>query len=148
MTLILAVILTLQSPSPSPPTPTEVQAAQASLAFDYAMEDAVARMTPGHPIPAPFGPMIGRLGAPSYRDREDATKALEAAVRDRPPGWIWLVRGRRSSDPEIAVRCNVILKRISPCPACRGAGVSAAWREWPCSECEGRKTAWTIGPFD
>lgn len=118
-------------------------ATRADLEMTAAVED-FARADP----PAPIAAMIGRLGSARWPDRDAASEALESAMRANPADARWLFRGRRDPDPEIRLRCNAILRRLAPCPSCRGSGASRNWPEWACSDCQGAATAWPWSMWD
>ena len=58
--------------------------------------------------------LIAQLGAESYKDREAATKALEAIGRRIVP---LLRRYRDNGDPEIRVRVEHLLDKLTEKPA-------------------------------
>jgi hypothetical protein len=95
--------------------------------------------------PEPYRGLIERLGGPSWRERDAATKGLqEASATDQR----WLFWGRRHPDPEVRLRCNAILRRLNPCSTCKGSGNSKNWELWPCWDCQGTTTAWPWSMWD
>jgi hypothetical protein len=121
------------------------QAALGDLAFVRGVEEFVLAAEPGRRPPEPYRGLIERLGDPLWREREAASKGLQAvsAVDQR-----WLFWGRRHADPEVRLRSNAILRRLNPCPTCKGAGNSKNWELWPCSDCQGTATAWPWSMWD
>jgi hypothetical protein len=136
--LLLAVTLLAQS-SPAPPP------AVINLAFASGVEDFVIAASPGHRPPEPYRSLFDRLGSPLWAEREAASKRLEVLSADDQR---WLLWGRRSRDPEVVMRCNAILRRLNPCPNCKGSGESKNWYEYPCSDCLGIGTVWLWSPWD
>jgi len=107
------------------------------LVFIRAIEESVMRMVPDARPSDPFRGLIRSAGDDDWRKRESASIALELIAEPR-----WLFWGRKSKDPEIAVRCNQVLRRLNRCPACKGSGSSSSWSEWACTECAGSGTVW------
>jgi hypothetical protein len=121
------------------------QVALGDLTFVRGVEEFVIAAEPGRRPPEPYRGLIERLGDPSWREREAASKGLQevSAVDHR-----WLFWGRRHADPEVRLRSNTILRRLNPCPTCKGAGNSKNWELWPCSDCQGTATAWPWSMWD
>jgi hypothetical protein len=115
------------------------------LEFIRGVEEFVIAASPGRRPPEPYRGLIERLGDPSWRGRESASRELEATpAADRR----WLYWGRLHPDPEVRLRSNALLRRLHPCPTCKGAGNSKNWELWPCSDCEGTATAWPWSMWD
>jgi hypothetical protein len=139
MVSILAISLVAQvSPSTS-------EVARGDLEFVRAVEEFVIAARPGQRPPEPYRKLIERLGDSSWREREAASKQLEAAsaVDQR-----WLFWGRRHPDPEVRCRSNALLRRLNLCPTCKGTGQSKNWDEWPCSDCSGCRSSWPYSMWD
>lgn len=139
MIAILAVGLAVQLQSSSG------EAARGDLEFVRGVEEFVIAAEPGRRPPEPYRGLIDRLGDPSWRQREETSRRLEdvSAADHR-----WLFWGRCHPDPEVRLRSNAILRRLNPCPTCKGAGNSKNWELWPCSDCEGTATAWPWSMWD
>ena len=115
------------------------------LEFVRGVEEFVIAAEPGRRPPEPYRGQIDRLGDPSWREREAASRRLEEMpAADRR----WLFWGRLHPDPEVRLRSNAILRRLHPCSTCKGAGNSKNWELWPCSDCEGTATAWPWSMWD
>lgn len=125
--------------------PSAGEAARDDLAFARSVEEFVIASGPGLRPPEPYRLLIERLGAPSWRDREAASGALQEASASDPR---WLFWGRLHADPEVRLRSNAILRRLHPCTACKGAGTSKNWADWPCWDCQGTSTAWPWSIWD
>ena len=139
MVSILATALVVQI------SPFANEAARGDLEFVRGVEEFVIAAEPGKVPPEPYRGLIERLGNPSWREREAASKGLQAAsaVDQR-----WLFWGRRHPDPEVRLRSNAILRRLNPCQTCRGTGQSKNWDLWPCWDCQGTTTAWPWSMWD
>lgn len=114
------------------------------LEFMVAVEESVMA-EPGLAPPEPCKGLIERLGSDSYRDREAASRSLWVTSRFNQR---WLAWGRRYRDPEIRLRSNTILRRINPCPTCKGEGRSVHYREDPCFDCGGSGSRWPYSAWD
>ena len=98
----------------------------------------------GH-LPSPIRGLIERLGDSSWREREAASRQLQAeAMSDQR----WLFWGRRHPDLEVRLRSNAILRRLNPCSTCKGTGQSKNWDAWPCWDCNGTAAAWPWSMWD
>ena len=133
---LFALAMLIRTPIPDAPT-------RADLEMMRAVEDFCHT-----PPPEPYAAMIARLGSSKYRDREAASKALESAVRRDRSAVRWLFAGRRSRDPEVAARCNGVIRRTHPCADCKGMGRSNNWSDWPCDSCRGWGSDWPWSPWD
>jgi hypothetical protein len=139
MISILAVTLVAQL------SPSADQAVADDLVFVRGVEEFVIASAPSRRPPEPYVGLIERLGAPSWREREAASRELQemSALDQR-----WLFWGRGHADPEVRLRSNTTLRRLNPCPACKGTGSSRNWELWPCSDCQGAATAWPWSTWD
>ena len=143
---------------------------RADLAFAHAVECFVMSATSMAAPPKRFRELIEGLGDECFVGREVSTKRLlEASTRDSR----WVFWGRRHRDPEIRMRCNIILARLAACDWCHGARICREFRPsprdrdkqgqcqtcgcWPwthaespgeCVMCFGRGTMWTKDPFE
>jgi len=158
MSLILAAALLTQFTAGSDgvdrPPPTAAELLRADLIFARAQEESIAR-EPGTKAPEPYRRLFAMMGAASWRGREDATARLESAVRHDPAAIRWVFWGRRHHDPEIAARCNGVIRRAVPCPSCRGSGRSPSTWRGECGDChvwdgDGyiRIPVWPFSPWD
>jgi hypothetical protein len=139
MLSILAAALAVQF------SPSANEAARGDLEFARGVEEFVIAARPGTRPPEPYCRLIERLGDSSWRERETASRELEAAsVADQR----WLFWGRRHPDPEVRCRSNAILRRLNPCSTCKGTGDSKNWELWPCWDCQGTATAWPWSMWD
>ncbi len=139
MVLVLTIMLAGQ------PSPSAGEGARSDLEHMRAVEEFVIAAEPGRGPPEPYRGAIDRLGDSCWREREAATRRLEElSSADRR----WLFWGRCHPDPEVRLRSNAILRRINPCPTCKGAGSSRNWDLWPCSDCQGSATAWPWSMWD
>jgi hypothetical protein len=143
MALILAAILICQVP-PSGPHQTAVT----ELAFVGAVEDFVLKADPLARPPEPARGYFARMASLEWRERDRATRGAEAYFAANPGEVRWLFVGRRSRDPEVAVRANVVIKLLNPCSTCKGEGTSRNQEAWPCWDCQGTKTRWPYSAFD
>ncbi len=126
-------------------SPSATDAARGDLEFIRGVEAFVLAAGAGQGHPEPFRGLIERLGDPSWRERDAATKGLAmASATDRR----WLFWGRRHPDPEVRLRSNAILRRLNPCSSCKGSGNSKNWETWPCWDCQGTATAWPWSMWD
>lgn len=139
MIAILAFSLAAQLPAPAG------EVSRGDLEFVRGVEEFVIAAGSGRRPPEPYRGLIDRLGDPSWREREGASRQLEEMP---PEDRRWLFWGRHHPDPEVRLRSNAILRRIHPCPTCKGAGNSKNWDAWPCSDCEGTATAWPWSMWD
>ena len=139
MSLLLAVAILGQPVERMP-------AAVEERGFCWAVEEFCE--VPLASVPAPYRDLFRRMGDRDWRERHRATLDAARAVLDSPGDDRWLMAGRRHPDPEVRHRCNAALRLASGCPACKGSGRSKNWSEWPCAECEGFGTTWTLGAFD
>lgn len=98
---------------------------RADLEFQHAAEEFVIASAPGHEIPQPYRTMVQNLGCEFWLNRENAARLLESRIR---PHVRWLFWARKSRDLEIAMRANVVLKRIYRCPDCQGVGSCLVFR--------------------
>jgi len=143
VSLILITALLTQYPEPAPRSVNDV--ARSDLEFTRAVEEFVLSSGQGQGPPEPYRGLIERLGDPSWRERDAATKGLqEASATDQR----WLFWGRRHPDPEVRLRSNTILRRLNPCSTCKGSGNSKNWELWPCWDCQGTATAWPWSMWD
>jgi hypothetical protein len=139
MTLLVATAMVLQI------GPSNIDAARTDLAFTRSVEEFVIAAAPGHQPPEPFRSFLVQLGAPSWREREVASRELQgASAMDQR----WLFWGRRNSDLEVRLRSNAVLRRLNPCTTCKGSGNSKNWELWPCWDCQGTATAWPWSMWD
>ena len=139
MVSILAATLAVQF------SPSANEAARGDLEFVRGVEEFVIAAEPGRRPPEPYRGLIERLGSDKWREREDASKGLQAAsAADQR----WLFWGRRHPDPEVRLRSNAILRRLNPCSTCKGTGNSKNWDLWPCWDCQGTATAWPWSMWD
>ena len=139
MVSILAVALAVQF------SPSANEAARGDLEFVRGVEEFVIAAEPGRRPPEPYRGLIERLGDSCWREREAASRGLQAAsaVDQR-----WLFWGRCHPDPEVRLRANAILRRLNPCSTCKGTGNSKNWDLWPCWDCQGTATAWPWSMWD
>ena len=139
MVSILAVGLAVQL------SPSADEAARGDLEFVRGVEEFVIAAEPGRRPPEPYRGLIERLGDPSVARARGRLRGLqEASAEDQR----WLFWGRRHPDPEVRLRSNAILRRLNPCPTCKGAGNSKNWELWPCWDCQGTATAWPWSMWD
>jgi hypothetical protein len=139
MVTILAIGLLAQSSA------SDAATLRNDLEFVRGVEEFVIAAAPGRRPPEPYRELIERLGDPSWPEREAASRELCAtSAYDQR----WLFWGRLHRDLEVRVRCNAILRRLNPCPACHGAGNSKNWELWPCWDCQGTATAWPWSMWD
>jgi hypothetical protein len=139
MVLILAATLAAQS------SPSSNEAARGDLEFARGVEEFVIAAAPGGSPPEPYRGLIDRLGDSSWRERDAASRQLQAAsMTDQR----WLFWGRRHLDLEVRLRSNAILRRLNPCSTCKGTGQSKNWDAWPCWDCNGHATAWPWSMWD
>ena len=139
MVSILAAALAVQF------SPSANEAARGDLEFVRGVEEFVIAAEPGRRPPEPYRGLIERMGSDKWREREDASKGLQAAsAMDQR----WLFWGRCHPDPEVRLRSNAILRRLSPCSTCKGSGNSKNWDLWPCWDCQGTATAWPRSMWD
>ncbi len=136
---ILALVLA------TPSWQSDGEAIRDDLVLARAVEEFVIDARPDRGPPEPYRGLIDRLGAPVWRDREEASEAMRAASVGDPR---WLFWGRRHSDPEVRLRSNAILRRLYPCQACKGYGRSRNWDSWACWDCQGTATAWPWSIWD
>lgn len=116
------------------------------LSFGLAVEECVIAAAPrGTAPPEPYRSLIAKLGDSCYLCREIASRKLQAASRADQR---WLFWGLRHRDPEIQVRCNAIIRRLTVCPSCNGTGLSNAYPEYQCWDCKGRRSLWTWTIWD
>src|SRR5579885_1700414 len=139
MGLIFAAALLTQYP------PSSADMMRADLIFARAVEESVMTFPGATPDPAYAG-LLGLLGAESYLGRVDATTRLESAMRRDPGAMRWLWWGRKHEDPEIASRCNGLIRRLAVCPTCRGTGRSKQSWAYHCWDCE--IPIWPFSPWD
>lgn len=125
--------------------PSAGEVTRDDLTFARAVEEFVIASGPDRGPPEPYRGLIERLGAPSWHDREAASAALRGASAADPR---WLFWGRHHPDLEVRLRSNTILRRLYPCPACKGDGSSKNWGLWPCWDCQGTATAWPWSIWD
>jgi len=183
-TLILAAFLTAQLlPAAKPwrngessmlrrdPPAGGAAARRGDLEFQDAVEQFVRVARPNAAPPDPFRAVLGDLGGPCYRCRDRAGAVLADVCRDDVR---WLMWGRHDRDPEIRLRCNNLLRDLTRCERCGGAGICRTfWPDpsrnspdydpclncglWPwqhesspgeCWSCDGRGAAWAKGAFD
>lgn len=132
-----------------------------------AVEDFVQSVPGSAPGPPARFP-LRQLGAACYGCRENASRRLERLCRDDPRPLFW---GRRSADPEVRVRANNVLRRLSVCDMCGGDGLCRIYRgqqdqpgfdcpncglwSWShtqgpgeCRACTGAGSAWPLGAWD
>jgi hypothetical protein len=126
-------------------SPSANEVARTDLEFARGVEEFVIATEPGEAPPEPFRGLIARLGDSSWRERDAASRGLLAASA---PDQRWLFWGRRHADPEVRLRSNAILRRLNPCPTCKGSGNSRNWEPWPCWDCSGAGTAWPWSMWD
>ena len=140
---------------------------RADLVFSAAVEQFAAGR-PGARPPEPFRSLIASLGADCYGCRQRASRRLAAASAADPR---WLFWARRSRDPEVAFRSNIILIDLTRCGYCGGTGLCYEYRpksedgegpcgvcgKWgwnhpespgPCGPCGGAGSAWNKGSFE
>lgn len=116
------------------------------LSFGLAVEEYIISAAPRDTTPPePYKSLIAKLGDPCYRCREIASRKLQRASKVDQR---WLFWGLRDRDPEIQVRCNAIIRRLTVCPSCKGTGISTAYAEYPCWDCDGRRTLWAWSIWD
>lgn len=121
---------------------------RAALEFQSAVEEWVERARPGA-APADIRRRVAALGSPGWRVRDEAQRSLEAAVRADPMTARWLFAARRDRDPEIAYRVNGLLRRLNPCPDCKGRqGTWYGDNFYPCHRCDGTGLEWRRGAWD
>jgi hypothetical protein len=139
MVSILAAALVVQI------SPSANEASRGDLEFVRGVEEFVIAAEPGRRPPEPYRGLIERLGSDKWREREDASKGLQAvsAMDQR-----WLFWGRCHPEPEVRLRSNAILRRLNPCSTCKGTGNSKNWDLWPCWDCQGTATAWPWSMWD
>jgi hypothetical protein len=126
-------------------SPTAHEGTRRDLEFMRGVEEFVIASEPRQAPPEPYRGLIERLGDPSWREREAASKELQtASAQDQR----WLFWGRRHADLEARLRSNAILRRLNPCSTCKGSGNSKNWEAWPCWECDGTATAWPWSIWD
>ena len=130
-TLVAIVALAFAKPTPAAHSLRDLEFARAN-------EDFVIRIR-GTAPPAKFDSLITLLGDPCHRCRERATAELfeESRADSR-----WIFWGMRHRDPEVRTRATSILRRLNPCKACRGTGISTYNPDYSCYECHGTKTTW------
>jgi len=121
--------------------------ARHDLCFALAVEESIARESATE-IPEPYRSMIGLLGVPAWKERENSSSKLLAAFMADPLAARWLFWGRKSPDPEIASRCNGVLRRLYRCGSCHGTGNSGATSNYQCWDCSGAGTAWPFSWLD
>lgn len=142
---------------------------RADLEFINATEDFVRTVLPTTCPPEPAYWQIKRLGSDCWRCREIAGRKL---LEDSKADPRWLLWGRHDPDPEIRLRCNNLLKKLTRCELCRGLGFCpefvpnpnrpdenvcgncGAWG-WnhgdglqPCRACDGVGSGWRKGAFE
>lgn len=139
MLLALAAAIAIQMP------PEDFAWIRADLAAAWATEEFVLSARPHANPPEPFRGLMVRMGNPGWRTRDAASKEMASASRDDQR---WLFWGRHHRDPEVRLRCNAIIRRLNPCPTCKGTGASKNWDAWPCWDCGGTRTCWTYAAFD
>ena len=116
----------------------------ADLEFSMAVEASI-QAERGTAPPEPYAGLIARLGSECWTCREIASRKLQRLSADDQR---WLFWGRASRDLEIRLRCNVILRKLNPCPSCDGTGESKNYSGYPCFDCDGLKTIWLWSPWD
>lgn len=105
-------------------------------------EDAAFMLAQDESMFAPYtamsgdpGRLLSMLGSDDYRAREAASRTLVEAGDAAVP---ILVRGYRSSDPEVHLRCYSLLGRYVACEGCQGVGYTDGYsRARPCETCHG-----------
>jgi hypothetical protein len=139
LSLILAVALMGQFSN------SANEVARGDLEFTAAVESFVQVTRPDAAPPEPYRGLIERLGDSSWRERDAASRQLQAAsMTDQR----WLFWGRRHLDIEVRLRSNAILRRLNPCSNCKATGQSKNWDAWPCWDCNGTATAWPWSMWD
>jgi hypothetical protein len=145
---MLATAISIQDRQRFAPVPMEswspaVGATRNDLMFMAAVEEFAAASPPD-----PCDRLIAALGRSEWRERDAASRGLESTMLANPGDARWLFRGRRHSDPEVGLRCNVILRRLNPCSTCKGDGKSKNWELHPCWDCDGAGTNWPFSMWD
>ena len=113
------------------------------IEFTMAVEESI-RAEGRDIVPEPFRSMIGHLADDCWKCRELATRQLTEASRNDQR---WLMWARKYRDPEIRMRVAMILRKLNPCPDCKGTGESR-YSAWPCWKCQGTKTVWHWSLWD
>lgn len=109
--LLTVWLLSLRCPEP------------ADLALINAVEDFVIEQESEAPIPRQWLGIAQELACDQYATRQHGSGRLLARSILDPRGAIWL---RRSRSPEVRLRANAVLLRISgECRACEGMGQEA-----------------------
>ena len=140
LSLLIATCLVCQDQEWNPKTellPDEWP--RVDVEFALAVEDSIGRKDI---TPEPYRTLLRRTGGRCYYCREVFTSRLERLVRDDPGAFRWLIRGRWDKDPEIAVRCNAILRRLYECTMCKGTGCIKKYYDQVCWTCHGHGTLW------
>lgn len=130
--LILTLMLVCQNPA-------------ADIALSYAQEEFVFQCDNYHYYRLS---QFDKLGDSLWKVRERASKDLLEYYSHNVNEIRWLFWGRHSKDPEIALRCNTLLKKLSICQNCHGKGQSQNWYEYPCNDCDGIGTYWGLSPWN
>lgn len=134
------------------PWEPSVGSTRETLEFQAAVEEWVADAAPAARrdlLPPDVRAAIDRLGASSWRERDAASKGLEAMLRTRGDAARWLFVARRSRDAEVALRCQHILIRLNPCRTCKGRGWEGSQDyQWSCMKCDGGGSEWFRGAWD
>ena len=117
------------------------------LCFSQAVEDFSRSLDRTKCVPGPAGVLVDYLGVTDWRLREKWTNVLEDYCRKNPGSIRWLFWGRRNRDPEIAFRCNRILRRLFLCTVCNGSGKSRT-SMFGCWGCDGERYVWRFNVFD
>lgn len=89
-----------------------------------------------------------KLGDSLWKVREQTSKKILEYYKYNKHEIRWLFWGRHSKDPEIALRCNTIIKKLFICENCSGKGHSKSWYETSCFDCDGIGTYWGLTPWD
>ena len=127
--------------------PDCVGAPGGELEFARAVEESIAAEPKSAP-PRAFRDLIAAMGADHWKQRDEAARVLEAAVRLIPEDARWLWWAAKDSDLEIRQRAVGVLKRLNPCTSCGGSGQSKNWPGSDCWDCEATRTEWRRSMFD
>lgn len=103
------------------------------LFIKFAEEDFLTQIDPSRKPQERFLRIIEKMGSPTYKDREDASR--EASSLPLEASWVVFYYGLKDGDPEIEHRCKFILETQHICPSCGGTGICGFCGGDGCKEC-------------
>lgn len=114
------------------------------LYFQAAQEQWACAVSTRKTVPVEVRDWFTRLGADSWRVRDEASKAILRDCRERPELARWIHWGTQSEDCEVRLRCNILLRKLYTCTTCNGKGQIEIMHDWfnDCKECYGTGSLW------